>query len=231
MIVFLLLSVPVEKCVDSNLPSPFLALFCVSLDDDLPNYNGTLVDEAISLAQLYPNVYLEISAFLRKDENGEYLRPLAQINLQKVVDAGLADRVIYGSDVNQFPGGILPYMIAAIPSLIEAGFSDEDRCLALEGNSKKVFFKERTTGSATDAPASPVQTFSPVPSPTSAPTHSPTSSPNDCENTDNEFIVDSVVGWQRCGWLEENMMQYRYLCQFVDVAVTCPNTCSHCDLF
>ena len=57
-------------------------------------YDNKMVDYSIQVASAYPNVYLEISAFLKQ--------PRASETMQKIVNGGLMDRVIYGSDVNHF---------------------------------------------------------------------------------------------------------------------------------
>ena len=107
--------------------------------DDEMYYNTTLVYESIKLATKYSNTYLEISGFLRKYANGTYARPLAPLAMEKIVNAGLAGRVLYGSDQNHYPGGLLPYLMAAVPAMIDARFTKEERCAALAGNSISVF--------------------------------------------------------------------------------------------
>lgn len=51
-----------------------------------------MVDYSIQVAKAYPNVYLEISAFLKQ--------PRANETMHTIVEGGLMSRVIYGSDVN-----------------------------------------------------------------------------------------------------------------------------------
>lgn len=46
-----------------------------------------------------------------------------------------------------------------------------------------------------------------------------------------EFHVDDKVGMKGCEWLALNMERFDYLCEFVDVASSCPVTCGDCNLF
>ena len=94
-------------------------------------YKNDMVDAALQVASAYPNVYLEISALLKQ--------PLADVTMKKIVDAGLMSRVVYGSDVNHFPGAMLPYLELAVPAMLDAGFSEEALCLTLRGNSIELF--------------------------------------------------------------------------------------------
>ena len=94
-------------------------------------YDNKMVDSSIQVASAYPNVYLEISALLKQ--------PRANETMRKIVDSGLMDRVIYGSDVNHFPGEMLPYLELAIPAMADAGFTEEAMCSTLRGNAISVF--------------------------------------------------------------------------------------------
>jgi len=124
-------------------------------------YNNTMVDATIQVAAAYPNVYLEISAFLKQ--------PLANVTMNKIVDAGLMDRVLYGSDVNHFPGEMLPYLELAVPAMVDAGFTEEALCRTLNGNSIEVF------GIPPDVPSGGDnnQTYAPEMEPTALPTAQP----------------------------------------------------------
>jgi hypothetical protein len=64
-----------------------------------------------------------------------------------------------------------------------------------------------------------------VPSPSNAGTK------NECQDESGTFLVDSEVGEANCTWLDVNHDRYNYLCQFLDVAATCPNTCDACGYF
>jgi hypothetical protein len=52
-----------------------------------------------------------------------------------------------------------------------------------------------------------------------------------CEDQGGTFLVDSEGGDAGCDWLSTNLDRYNYLCQFLDVAVTYPNTCDTCEYF
>lgn len=109
--------------------------------EGIPFYNGTNFDHTIAILKRYTNnTVLEISAMLAVDDNtNEYSNPLAFENLQKIVAAGLQHRTLYGSDSNQFSGGMLPYLNSTIHSMIQAGFTQEERCNVLVDNPKKYY--------------------------------------------------------------------------------------------
>jgi hypothetical protein len=61
---------------------------------------------------------------------------------------------------------------------------------------------------------------------------SPSPAPNTgCQDESGTFLVDSEAGDADCAWLSVNHDRYNYLCQFLHVAVTCPNTCDTCEYF
>ncbi|KAL3925139.1 MAG: hypothetical protein SGILL_000611 [Bacillariaceae sp.] len=100
---------------------------------DVPFYNGTFFDHTLELMSRYDNMVLEISAMLAANAPPAkgYRNPLAFENLVKAVEAGMMDRTIYGSDGNQFPGGISSYLTSTVESLIAVGLSKEERCAIL----------------------------------------------------------------------------------------------------
>jgi hypothetical protein len=51
------------------------------------------------------------------------------------------------------------------------------------------------------------------------------------DENDKDFLVDSEVGDADCAWLRVNLVRYNYLCQFLDVAATCRQTCEACEYF
>ena len=113
-------------------------------------YDNKMVDYSIQVASAYPNVYLEISAFLKQRRASE--------TMQKIVNGGLMDRVVYGSDVNHFPVEMLPYLELTIPAMVDAGFTEEAICSTLRGNAISVFGLPDDDGSQ-----------SPTPEPTTSP--------------------------------------------------------------
>lgn len=110
------------------------------LPTDNPNYyNGTLVDAAIEVAQSHPNVYLEISAMHAQHPNGTLKYLGGNQALEKMVDVGLTDRVIWGSDANHQQGTLLPVVATSLQAMIDAGFTEEERCMALSGTARNIF--------------------------------------------------------------------------------------------
>ncbi|RMF98573.1 MAG: amidohydrolase [Gammaproteobacteria bacterium] len=94
----------------------------------------TYVDHCIDLAQRYPNVYLEPGA-LGARRAAEVLPDF----LQRIKAAGIADRVIYGSDGPQFPGYVKRHLEAFAGGMQAAGFTTEEMRLILSGNFLRVF--------------------------------------------------------------------------------------------
>lgn len=101
-------------------------------------YNGTLVDNAIEVAVEHDNVWLEISALFPEEPDGRPRNPTGSVVVQAIKDAGLANRVFYGSDAN-FPGVMTTALEWAVPAMIDAGFTEEERCSALVDASLDVF--------------------------------------------------------------------------------------------
>jgi len=95
-------------------------------------YGGENAEKSIMLAEMYDNVYLEISAFLDETSQGPQI-------LDKIAQGGLASKTIYGSDVNHFPNALGSYLATALDMFIEAGFDQEERCMIFAGNAIKVF--------------------------------------------------------------------------------------------
>ncbi len=50
---------------------------------------------------------------------------------------------MYGSDTNHYPGSIAPYLATAITGMIEAGFTEEERCQVLAETVIRVVGLER----------------------------------------------------------------------------------------
>ena len=150
---------------------------------DVPFYNGTMFDHTLELMSRYGNTVLEISAMLAVNAppNAGYRNPLAFENLAKAVEANMQSRTIYGSDANQFPGGVSSYLISTVESLIAAGLSEEERCAILVDLPKQVYgipasTKMPTPPMGTSAPSSAMTPSTSDPSVAPAPTTGPTSS-------------------------------------------------------
>jgi len=78
-------------------------------------------DEAVAVARDLPNVYLELTALL------SYRGPL-----EKFVDAGLVDRILFGTDLPWFD----PHQ--GIGAVLSADITDEDRHKILHRNAEKL---------------------------------------------------------------------------------------------
>lgn len=91
----------------------------------------------IALAQAYPNVYLEPSALGSKgsDPTGENL-PEA---MRRMREAGVVDRIIYGSDGPQSPGFALGYLERTVEAMQRGGYSVDEMRDVLSGNFSRVF--------------------------------------------------------------------------------------------
>ena len=51
-----------------------------------------------------------------------------------------------------------------------------------------------------------------------------------CTDKTDTFAVSTSVGEQTCEWLNDNLDRYGFLCDFLDVAYTCPETCGACSI-
>lgn len=93
--------------------------------------------QVYALAEKYPNVLLEISAFGRAtyDPEGRVLDSV----LDTIKKKGMIERTIYGSDGPGSPGGTQKYIIAVLASLKRVGYSFQEADLILSKNSVKLF--------------------------------------------------------------------------------------------
>jgi len=110
--------------------------------EDINFYNGELVDESIALAQKFPNVYLEISALHSETDpskEDDFSYPGGLALLQKIVNAGLTNKMIWGSDANHVQGRLVEAMKESFEDMIAAGMTDEERCQSVAGLSKTIF--------------------------------------------------------------------------------------------
>ena len=98
--------------------------------------SGSL-DACIHLAKTYPNVYLEPSALGSKgsDPTGENLK----VAMQKLREAGLVDRIIYGSDGPQSPGFVKDYLSRTVTAMKASGYTADEAQAVLSGNFARVF--------------------------------------------------------------------------------------------
>ena len=95
------------------------------------------LDACIRLAKTYPNVYLEPSALGSKgsDPTGENLKQA----MARMREAGLVDRIIYGSDGPQSPGFVRDYLYRTVAAMRATGYSVDEAQAVLSGNFARVF--------------------------------------------------------------------------------------------
>ena len=95
------------------------------------------VDKVFELAQRYPNVYLEISAFggPLQDPNGSEM----DVILKGIKDRKLIDRTIYGSDGPTIPGGTGDYLKGTLASMERQGYTLEEARAVLIANTRRIF--------------------------------------------------------------------------------------------
>ena len=104
---------------------------------DFVNTKVGALDECIRLAKAYPNVYLEPSAFgsAGSDPTGVNL-PEA---MKKMRDAGVVDRIIYGSDGPQSPGFVRNYLQRTLKAMQTNNYTLEETRQVLSENFVRVF--------------------------------------------------------------------------------------------
>lgn len=95
------------------------------------------LEACIDLAARYPNVYLEPSALGSRgsDPTGENLRKA----IARMREAGLVDRIIYGSDGPQSPGFVADYLERTVAAMRAAGYTADEMRAVLAGNFARVF--------------------------------------------------------------------------------------------
>ncbi len=104
---------------------------------DFVNTKLGALDECIRLAKAYPNVYLEPSALgsAGSDPQGVNL-PEA---MKKMREAGVIDRIIYGSDGPQSPGFVRNYLQRTIKAMQSNNYTLEEMRKVLSENFARVF--------------------------------------------------------------------------------------------
>lgn len=95
------------------------------------------LDECIRLAQLYPNVYLEPSALGSAGSDPEGTNLIEA--MRRMRDAGLVDRIIYGSDGPQSPGFVRSYLLRTVDAMRATGYTVDEMRAVLADNFTRVF--------------------------------------------------------------------------------------------
>lgn len=98
------------------------------------------LEACIDLAQRFENVYLEPSALGSPggDPDGEKLRTA----MRRMREAGVVDRIIYGSDGPQGPGFVEEYLERTVEAMKDTGYTADEMEAVLSGNFLRVFKAE-----------------------------------------------------------------------------------------
>ncbi|PRP90435.1 Amidohydrolase [Enhygromyxa salina] len=95
------------------------------------------LDDCVRLAETYENVYLEASA-LGSDSSDPEGDKLAAAH-RAIREAGVVDRLIYGSDGPQRPGFVAEYLERTLVAMDAAGYTLDEQRAVLAGNFARVF--------------------------------------------------------------------------------------------
>ena len=104
---------------------------------DFIGKNEGKLEDCIDLAKRFPNVYLEASALGSSgaDPTGENY-PHA---LRRILEEGLVERLLYGSDGPQYPGFVNNYLERTLFAMEKVGYSHEEATGFLSANFQKLF--------------------------------------------------------------------------------------------
>jgi uncharacterized protein len=101
---------------------------------DSANHNLGYLDECIRLVKAHSNVQIEMGALgsPRADE-------LTALAIGRFRDAGILDRVLYGSDGPQGPGYLLKHLERTVAAMQAANYTPAEMRAVLSGNFQRVF--------------------------------------------------------------------------------------------
>jgi predicted TIM-barrel fold metal-dependent hydrolase len=101
------------------------------------------LETCIRLAKTYPNVFLEPSALGSRgsDPTSQNLK----IAFQKMKEAGVVDRIIYGSDGPQSPGFVREYLQRTVEAMKAAEYTADEASAVLSGNFARAFEVKRVS--------------------------------------------------------------------------------------
>lgn len=103
---------------------------------DFNNKRHAGLETCIRLAQTYPNVFLEPSALgsTSSDPTGANLKEA----MRRMREAGVVDRIIYGSDGPQSPGFVKGYLERTVTAMRDTGYTEQEAADVLAGNFSRV---------------------------------------------------------------------------------------------
>ncbi len=104
--------------------------------DFVADTSGRVAD-SVALAAEFDNVYLEPSALGSRGGDPEQVFLPEALRLAR--DAGVVDKVIYGSDGPQSPGFIGDYLARTLYAMDVEGYAVDEAALVLDGNFSRVF--------------------------------------------------------------------------------------------
>ncbi len=101
---------------------------------DTANHTLGFIEDCIRLVQTYPNVHIEMGALgsPRADE-------LTAIAIKRFREAGILDRVLYGSDGPQGPGYVRKHLQRTLAAMTAEGYTLAEMRAVLSGNFLRVF--------------------------------------------------------------------------------------------
>ncbi|MFZ9521177.1 MAG: amidohydrolase family protein [Silvanigrellaceae bacterium] len=94
-------------------------------------------EEVYKLAEKYPNVYFEISAFglAMYDKDGKFMDGA----LRRLKDMNVVDRILYGSDASGQPGATGQYVQLTLKSMDRVGYSLEQARAVMSENARRIY--------------------------------------------------------------------------------------------
>ena len=102
-------------------------------------YNFEFVDKSIALAAEHDNVWISLSAMFAQNPDKSMKYPGGYENTKKIKNAGVAHKLLWGSDASYYQGQIRSVLMTSIKAMVRAGFTPDERCWALSGAARKVF--------------------------------------------------------------------------------------------
>jgi predicted TIM-barrel fold metal-dependent hydrolase len=120
-------------------PNTNFILGHMGFDFNKEGYNS--LDTVLDLAERYPNVYLEISAFgdPMHDPQGIEMDTV----LREIKARNLIGRTIFGSDGPTIPGGTKTYLKSTLSSMEKLGYTYEEAKAVLAENTIRIFRIQR----------------------------------------------------------------------------------------